>query len=1052
MEFEKRKAATLSTMSSTEIDKSPKGTLDIPILPLLKTLNLHPSYFTTSSCSGRISILSQPSLSTSTTTTTTTIKKKAKGGTWVFITHELADPNSVIDLLFPLPEANKDDDGELVFRFEPFILAVECKDVESAQTLVATAISCGFRESGITSIHKRVIIAIRCSIRLEVPLGSIGKMMVSRDYVRYLVGIANEKMEMNRKRTECFLQVLESKLLENQVLWNGVVKKKKNELVGTEEQFVCSAECDGNSDLSQLPVENCDLEREDSNAELGLLDAPGCSISVAKMLIVGEPIDKLFLWGHSACTINNSLHRKILIFGGFGGVGRHARRNDILMLEPLSGTLELVSVEGPPSPRLGHTSSVVGENVFVIGGRGDPTNILNDVWVFNTNKNEWKLHECSGSVFHPRHRHAAAVMGSKIYVFGGLNKEIIYSSMYVLDTELFHWSEIDPKSEWPCARHSHALVKYDTQLYMFGGYDGEKALCDIYSFDTTRCLWKKQKTAGRLPLARFSHSMFVYKNYLGIVGGCPVRQHYEEMALLDLQLGSWKHVILSSVGKDLFVRSTSHVVGDDLVIIGGGASCYAFGTKFSEPVKISLPRPTTFSDTINPRMNEMHSTCQPKKTRGNGENSITLTEICNFNYKTEFHEENLDIHKDATQWVLQLEKKNAKMGKDVLKKFGWLDVGRKVYSSDNRIHIFLPVTESFCTLFHEKQKDWIDSLDGLNDHDPCKTVNIEKLSVHDIPGPIALNKLLLLGGRTLKDEVACIRSAPKSPQKVMSEAVRSLMLKRGLPLELLEEIPTRWERLGDIVVLPMTSFKDPLWNNIREELWPTVAKSFNTCRLARQGRIASTGTRDSTLDMLVGDDGWVDHCENRILYSFDATKCMFSWGNLSEKLRMARLDCEGEVIVDLFAGIGYFVLPFLVRAKAKMVYACEWNPHALEALRRNVQSNAVADRCVILEGDNRATAPKGVADRVCLGLLPSSEDSWVTAVRALRIEGGMLHVHGNAKDSEESIWSDHVAKTIHDIAKSEGYCWEVSLQHLEKVKWYGPHIRHLVADIRCKQV
>ena len=47
-----------------------------------------------------------------------------------------------------------------------------------------------------------------------------------------------------------------------------------------------------------------------------------------------------------------------------------------------------------------------------------------------------------------------------------------------------------------------------------------------------------------------------------------------------------------------------------------------------------------------------------------------------------------------------------------------------------------------------------------------------------------------------------------------------------------------------------------------------------------------------------------------------------------------------------------------IRAKAKLVYACEWNRHAVEALKRNVQSNSVADRCIILEGDNRATAPK----------------------------------------------------------------------------------------------
>lgn len=83
--------------------------------------------------------------------------------------------------------------------------------------------------------------------------------------------------------------------------------------------------------------------------------------------------------------------------------------------------------------------------------------------------------------------------------------------------------------------------------------------------------------------------------------------------------------------------------------------------------------------------------------------------------------------------------------------------------------------------------------------------------------------------------------------------------------------------------------------------------------LILQGRVADTATRDSTLEILLGDNGWVDHRENGILYSFDATKCMFSWGNLSEKLRMGSLDCRDEIVVDLFAGIGYFVLPFLVR-------------------------------------------------------------------------------------------------------------------------------------------
>ena len=85
--------------------------------------------------------------------------------------------------------------------------------------------------------------------------------------------------------------------------------------------------------------------------------------------------------------------------------------------------------------------------------------------------------------------------------------------------------------------------------------------------------------AGGTPRARFSHSMFIYKNYLGIIGGCPVNQHHQDLSLLDLRLYLWKHVMLNPFGKDLFVRCTASFVGDDLVIIGGGASCVRIWNK-----------------------------------------------------------------------------------------------------------------------------------------------------------------------------------------------------------------------------------------------------------------------------------------------------------------------------------------------------------------------------------------------------------------------------------------------------------------------------------------
>jgi len=37
-------------------------------------------------------------------------------------------------------------------------------------------------------------------------------------------------------------------------------------------------------------------------------------------------------------------------------------------------------------------------------------------------------------------------------------------------------------------------------------------------------------------------------------------------------------------------------------------------------------------------------------------------------------------------------------------------------------------------------------------------------------------------------------------------------------------------------------------------------------------------------------------------YSFDMMQCMFSCGNITEKLRVASFDCSQEVVVDLYAG------------------------------------------------------------------------------------------------------------------------------------------------------
>ena len=147
---------------------------------------------------------------------------------------------------------------------------------------------------------------------------------------------------------------------------------------------------------------------------------------------------------------------------------------------------------------------------------------------------------------------------------------------------------------------------------------------------------------------------------------------------------------------------------------------------------------------------------------------------------------------------------------------------------------------------------------------------------------------------------------------------------------------------------------------------------------------------------------------------------------------------------------GYFTLPYLVHARAEHVHACELDPDALSALRHNLRANGVDARCTVHAGDNADSAPAfaGCAHRVNLGLIPSSEPAWPVAVRALRPAGGTLHVHMVVGDGAEGAFVAKLQAELSAIAAAAGRAeLEARVVHVERVKWYAPKLRHVVADV-----
>ena len=126
------------------------------------------------------------------------------------------------------------------------------------------------------------------------------------------------------------------------------------------------------------------------------------------------------------------------------------------------------------------------------------------------------------------------------------------------------------------------------------------------------------------------------------------------------------------------------------------------------------------------------------------------------------------------------------------------------------------------------------------------------------------------------------------------------LLGHELSAELANDLPKKWKIASDLLILPPQCFQLPDWSS--SNVWPRIADCFRVKRVAQESRVKADDFRSPNLRLVYGDDPVVNVTNNGIVYSYDITKCMFSWGNITEKLRIADFDCSNETVVDLYAG------------------------------------------------------------------------------------------------------------------------------------------------------
>ena len=176
-------------------DQSKKGSIDGPIVEMVNELNQSDDLYTTSSCSGRVIITCQQE-----PTGVNDIKlHQKKGCKWIFTSHKRISAFEIMESLEKLKSEKSTDTATL--RFEPFILHVCCRSLNSAKDLLETSITSGFRNSGISISRKdRIIVAIRSCPSYQVPLYFNDQISVSQGYIDFLVEKCNQMFDENEKR------------------------------------------------------------------------------------------------------------------------------------------------------------------------------------------------------------------------------------------------------------------------------------------------------------------------------------------------------------------------------------------------------------------------------------------------------------------------------------------------------------------------------------------------------------------------------------------------------------------------------------------------------------------------------------------------------------------------------------------------------------------------------------------------------------------------------------------------------------------------------------
>jgi len=257
-----------------------------------------------------------------------------------------------------------------------------------------------------------------------------------------------------------------------------------------------------------------------------------------------------------------------------------------------------------------------------------------------------------------------------------------------------------------------------------------------------------------------------------------------------------------------------------------------------------------------------------------------------------------------------------------------------------------------------------------------------------------------------------------------------------------EELISAFDQIGEIIIVRIPDSLLPKKKIIGEAL-------LNDVKIVRsifyQASAVEGDFRTRNLEIIAGEDNTeTEYREFGCKFIVDVENAFFSPRLSTERDRIADMTQEGEIMTNMFAGVGMFSI-IAAKKKKCTVYSLDINPIASKLCERNIKLNKLAGKVVSINGDAAQTINEQLVDKSdrTLMLLPERSDEFLESAIKTTKDGGIIHyyshIHADKKSDAGKLSEEHYLQV--SPVKSE-------ILGSKIVRPVGPRYYQTVVDVR----